>query len=222
MYRNPKKAFLVGGDVFALDTSDILEIIKEIKNEFPMIERISSYCSAINVMKKSKEDLTKLREAGVSLLYLGIESGSDVVLEGMCKGVTKAEQLEACKTLQAVGFDLSVMVISGLGGKVHSTEHALESADIISKINPKYFSLLSLEIRGEQYLRGMKTRFDFEEMTPSEIIDETILMLGMIETKDCVFRSNHASNYVRLAGTLSDDKEELIKTLHEVKEYYFK
>jgi len=220
LYHRPEKAFLVGGDVVNLETDMILSIVKEIKEVFPSIKRISSYCSAINVKQKSIKELRQLKEVGISLVYLGIESGSDIVLDGMCKGVTKNEQLEACLRLREAGFDLSVMVISGLGGKHYTNEHALETADLITKISPKYFSLLSLEIRSEKLHEGMKKRFNFEKMTPLEIIDETILMLSKIDVKNCIFRSNHASNHVRLAGVLSKDKQALIDTLKQVKNYY--
>ena len=215
-YKNPTRVFLVGGDVFNIDTNTLLDIINLIKKEFPNIQRISSYCSAINALKKSHEELNSLRNAGVSLLYLGIESGSDIVLDGMCKGVTKHETITGCQNLQAAGFDLSVMVISGLGGRNYLKEHAIETAKVINSISPKYFSLLSLEIKNDNLLKGMKKRFDFIELIPKEIMEETILMLENIEVKNCTFRSNHASNYVRLMGTLSQDREKLINILNEV------
>ncbi len=219
-HQNPKRAFLVGGDAFKMETDTLLKIVSEIKKQFPTVTRISSYCSALNVGEKSIEELKDIRESGVSLVYLGIESGSNKVLEGMCKGVTKEQQLGACKKLKEAGFDLSVMVISGLGGRVYSREHALETADLISKIEPKYFSLLSLELRSEALHKAMKIRFDFQMMDPVEIIDETILMLENINVSNCLFRSNHASNHVRLGGVLPDDKEELLSHLEEVKGLY--
>lgn len=219
-YKNPEKVFLVGGDVFHLDTDVLIEIIDLLKEEFPTIKRISSYCSTINVLEKSDAQLSRIREAGVSLLYVGLESGSNIVLDGMCKGVTKEKHILACNRLSESGFDLSVMVISGLGGKVFSKEHALETADLINKVSPRYFSLLSLELRSEALHKAMKIRFDFEMMKPSEIINETILMIKHIDVIDCIFRSNHASNYVKLGGVLSEDKKLILENLRDVLTFY--
>lgn len=213
MYRNPKRIFLADGNVLCIKTEKILELLSYIKKEFPNVERISSYSGPLDLLRKSEEDLRAIRAAGLELLYMGVESGSDKVLTMMEKGVSHKEMIEAGQKAIRAGFKLSCMIISGLGGVEYMEEHALESAKVISAINPHYFSLLRLVVEEESELAEDVRQGKFHLLSPLQVLDENILMLENMDLSDCIFRANHVSNHVNQAGTLNQDKEILIDRL---------
>ena len=168
-------------------------------------------------MRKTDEELKAVREAGLELLYMGVESGSDKVLYMMNKGVNQAQMIEAGQKVIKAGFKLSCMIISGLGGTQYMEEHAVESARVISAINPHYFSLLRLVVEEESELAKDIEEGRFHLLTPLQVLDENIILLENIELTDCIFRANHVSNHVNLAGTLNQDRDMLINKLKKVK-----
>lgn len=213
MYKNPRRIFLADGNVLCLQTEKILDLLNYIKEEFPNVERISSYSGPLDLLRKSEKDLKAIRDAGLEFLYMGVESGSDKVLSMMEKGVTQQEMIEAGQKAIKAGFKFSCMIISGLGGKKYMEDHAIESAKVISAINPHYFSLLRLVVDEKSDLAEDVRQGKFELLTPLQVLDENILMLENMELTDCIFRANHVSNHVNQAGTLNKDKEMLIDRL---------
>jgi histone acetyltransferase (RNA polymerase elongator complex component) len=149
---------------------------------------------------------------------MGVESGSDKVLSMMEKGVTQKEMIEAGQKAIKAGFKLSCMIISGLGGTEYMQEHALESAKVISAINPHYFSLLRLVVEEESELAEDVRQGKFKMLSPLQVLDENIIMLENMELTDCIFRANHVSNHVNQAGTLNKDKGMLIERLKKFRE----
>lgn len=214
---NPKRIFLADGNVLCLKTEKLLELLNYIKKEFPDVERISSYSGPLDLLRKTDEELKAVREAGLELLYMGVESGSDKVLYMMNKGVNRARMIEAGQKAIKAGFKLSCMIISGLGGTRYMEEHAVESARVISAINPHYFSLLRLVVEEESELARDIEEGRFHLLTPLQILDENIILLENIELTDCIFRANHVSNHVNLAGTLNQNRDMLINKLKKVK-----
>lgn len=217
MYKNPRRIFLADGNVLCLKTEKLLELLNYIKKEFPNIERISSYSGPLDLLRKTDQELKSIREAGLELLYMGVESGSDKVLSMMNKGVNQQEMIEAGHKAINAGFKFSCMIISGLGGREFMEEHAVESAKVISAIAPHYFSLLRLVAEESSELAECIEEGKFQLLTPLQILDENILMLENLELTDCIFRANHVSNHVNLAGTLNQDRDLLIDKLKRVR-----
>lgn len=213
MYKKPERIFLADGNVLCLKTEKLLELLNYIKKEFPDVQRISSYSGPLDLIRKTDKELKLIREAGLELLYMGVESGSDNVLIMMDKGVNQQQMIEAGQKAIEAGFKFSCMIISGLGGKEYMEEHAIESAKIISAINPHYFSLLRLVVEEEFDLADDIRQGKFHLLKPIQVLDENIIMLENMDLTNCIFRANHVSNYLNQAGILNRDKDMLISKL---------
>ncbi len=218
LYKNIKKIFIADGDALIIKTQDLLQIIKELKRVFPEAESIGIYSSPKSVHKKSLEDLKELKDAGLKIAYLGLESGSDKILQLVNKGDDSKGIIEAGLKLKEAGILLSLTVISGLGGKELWKDHALETAKAVNKIIPNYLGLLTLMLEPGTLLYESYSKGEFEILNPVEIAEETLLLLENLDSEATVFRSNHASNYVSLKGTLNKDKEAMILELKEALE----
>lgn len=217
-YQEPERIFLADGNVLCLKTEKLIELLNYIKGEFPTAKRISSYSGPLDITRKTDEELKLIHEAGLELLYMGVESGSDKVLAIMQKGVNQQQMIEAGQKAIKAGFKFSCMIISGLGGTEYMEEHALESAKVISSINPHYFSLLRLVVEEESELADDIRQGKFHLLTPMQVLDENIMMLENMELKDCIFRANHVSNYVNQAGVLNRDRDMLAERLKKFRD----
>jgi radical SAM superfamily enzyme YgiQ (UPF0313 family) len=207
--------FLADGNALVLETKSIVTIIEHIKTLFPSSGRIGIYAAPKDILRKPLEDLIKLKNTGLDIAYLGIESGSDAILEEVVKGVTQAEMIEAGQKMKAAGIKLSVMVISGLGGESKWREHALESAKVVNAIQPDYMALLTLLTPKGTPLYESVQKGAFKLLSPKAILRETELMIEHLTLNDCVFRSNHVSNYLSLAGQFPVDKARLLEEVRE-------
>lgn len=213
-YRRVDKIFLADGDALVLQNKDLLLILKHIKKLFPECERVGIYGSPQDVLRKSKEELVELLEYGIGIIYIGAESGSDKVLKDIQKGATRAEIIEAVKRIESSGIKSSVTFISGLAGKHGWENHAIESGTMISEMEPAYVGLLTLMIEPSAKLHGDILVGRFQVLTPMEVLKETEVLLENTKViKNCVFRSNHASNYVSLKGDLPQDKDRMLTQL---------
>lgn len=212
--KKAERIFLADGDALIMPMKILKEIFIYINEKFPEAERISLYGSPKSILLKTPEELLELKKLGLGLIYLGVESGSDKILSSVKKGVSREEIIVAGKKVKKVGIPLSVTAIAGLGGKENSIEHAVETASLISEINPDYFGVLTLMLEeGTELLEEYK-KGNFIPLSSSEILEETKLMIKNINVKEkCIFRSNHASNYVSLKGTLPYEKENILKTI---------
>ncbi|MBS5038816.1 MAG: radical SAM protein [Fusobacterium sp.] len=212
--KKAERIFLADGDALIMPMKILKEIFIYINEKFPEAERISLYGSPKSILLKTPEELLELKNLGLGLIYLGVESGSDKILSSVKKGVSREEIITAGKKVKKVGIPLSVTAIAGLGGKENSIEHAVETASLISEINPDYFGVLTLMLEeGTELLEEYKKE-NFIPLSSSEILEETKLMIKNINVKEkCIFRSNHASNYVSLKGTLPYEKENILKTI---------
>ena len=217
-YSASERIFLADGNVLCLETKRIINLLKLIKHEFPKVKRISSYSGPLDLIRKSHEELELINKEGLELLYMGVESGSDKVLSMIKKGVNQQQMIEAGQKAIKSGFKISCMIISGLGGTELIEEHAVDSARVISEINPHYLSLLRLVVEEETELAEELRKERFHLLTPSQVLDENIIMLENMLLENCIFRANHISNYVKLAGTLNEDKEVLIKYLKSLRD----
>lgn len=221
-----ERIFLADGDAMIMPTEKLLEILAYIKEVFPECKRISSYATHKSIELKTDEELKKIRENGISLLYIGLESGDDKVLEKINKGVSVAEHAALCKKAKKAGFSLSVTFIVGVLGKKDWTNHAVNTGKLISEIEPDYVGILTLRLKEgtkmyDEYLRG-----EFQKAEGIDIVKETEKIIENINVKNpVIFRANHASNYLDLGGTLPQDKEKLlleIKTAIEKNNIYSK
>ncbi|MCG8482631.1 MAG: B12-binding domain-containing radical SAM protein [Clostridia bacterium] len=217
-YGTIKRFFLADGDALVLKTDHLITILDHIKRLFPECERIGIYATPQDILRKSPEDLKRLHEHGLGIAYVGVESGSEQILKDVKKGVTRDEIIESGKKINASGIDLSITLISGLGGKDQWREHAAETGKIISEMNPKYVGLLTLMLEpGTELYKDIQDG-KFQVLTPEEVLYETEEMIKHINvSKECIFRSNHASNYFSLKGTLPDDKERLLQQINSAK-----
>ena len=213
-YRRVERIFLCDGDALCLANRKLLVILDYIRQHFPECERVTTYGRATDVLRKTDEELRELREHGIEMVYLGAESGSQKVLEKINKGETREELIEGVKRLEAAGIKTSVTFISGLAGPDDWEEHAVETGRMIAEMNASYVSLLTLMLQPPAPLLEDYRQGRFKLLTPEEVLAETCLMLQYAKpSKSCVFRSNHASNYVSLRGNLPEDNDSMIAAL---------
>ena len=210
-----RRIFIADGDALIMKFEDLVELMNYIGKLFPETERIGIYGSPKSILLKSKEELEKLRDLNLGIIYLGVESGSDEILKRINKGVNREEMVEAGLKVKESKIPLSITLISGLGGRELTREHALESATIINEISPDYVGLLTLITPGNTPLYKDIEQGKFEPLNPKEVLEETKLMVENIDTKDVVFRSNHASNYINLKGVLSQEKDIIINQINQ-------
>jgi radical SAM superfamily enzyme YgiQ (UPF0313 family) len=216
-----KKVFLADGDALVLETNKLKSILSKITELFPHCERVGIYATASDILRKSLEELRELKDFGLGIVYLGLESGNNEILKSINKGVTASEMIIAGCKIKESGIKLSTTLISGIGGRSKISEHAIESAKLISAINPDYVGFLTLMLeRGTPMYEDVQKGI-FNILTPEEIMYEIREFIQNVEVNNCIFRSNHASNYMALAGTLPQDKNQLISDIdHAIKGKY--
>lgn len=205
-YRHIERVFLADGDALVRKTDELLRILEHIRNTIPECTRVTSYATPQSILRtKSHNDLLRLKAAGLEMVYVGLESGSERVLSMMDKGVTPTQVVEACLKVKAAGIKVSVTAISGLGGKDLLEEHAVETARAFTEMKPEYIGLLTLMVCRDTPLEEWVRSGEFRLLQPFEIMRETKLFLENIDSDGSIFRMNHASNYLSLKGTLNAD-----------------
>ena len=221
LYPDTKRIFLADGDAINLSTKRLVKILEYINKKFTALERVSSYAMPKNLLQKTPTELKTLRTAGLKMLYVGIESGSDKVLKKITKGATYKTIVESCKKAKESNYVLSCMIILGLGGKKYSYEHIEETAKIINEISPHYIGALNLHLADSLYNEFMtKFKEPFEFLDDLEILNELELLISNINpSSPVIFRANHASNVYSLKGTLPQDKVMLLKLISQLKKH---
>ena len=209
-----RRVFLADGDALVLPTHRLRRILEAIAEHMPAVERVSSYCLARNLRRKSVEELTELRRAGLAMAYLGAETGDDTVLGKVNKGETFESMREALGKLGEAGIKRSVMILNGLGGRVHSERHADNSARLVNATQPEYLATLVVSFpQGEQRFRASYP--EWEPLDQAGLFREMRRFLAALELGNTVFRSDHASNWLVLKGTLNADKARLLAQLDQ-------
>jgi radical SAM superfamily enzyme YgiQ (UPF0313 family) len=213
VYSDAWKIFLADGNAMVLSTKKLLNILAAINENFPNVHRVSAYALPKDISSKSSDELIQLRNAGLKLLYIGIESGDDEILKLVNKGETNDSTVKCLLKAKEAGMKLSVMIISGLAGLKYSMQHAINSAKILNEIQPEFASTLTLML--PYGLEWYKNRFadTFIEMNIVDLMKEIELFIEHTELHGTIFRSNHASNYLVLKGTLSRDKTRLLQEI---------
>ena len=212
-----RRVFFADGDALIVKTPLLLELLAYVKDHFPNVERVTAYGTASDVLRKSEEELRALANAGLEMVYLGAESGDDEILLQIKKGQTAAELIEAGRKLKRCGVKTSVTLISGLGGPEGMEKHALGSARLINEMNPEYAAILSLQLREDSPMAQEVLRGERKLLTADQTVEETEIFLNAIDSPGTIFRSNHASNYVSLAGVFNDDIPEMLEQLEDAK-----
>lgn len=212
-YGPEARVFLADGDALSAGPELMLAALEGVRRYYPACPRVSAYATPSDLAEASPADLAAYRERGLSLIYLGLESGSDGVLRLMNKGSDSACAIAGCRKAKEAGISLSLMLISGLGGRELTEEHARESARVLNAIRPDYLGLLALLVEPGTPLERDVESGAFTLLSPREVLSETRLLLEGLELSGTVFRCNHASNYLALGGRLPDDKARLIATI---------
>lgn len=215
IYPTARKVFLADGDALSLSTDSLIEILKYLKRSFQKLNRVSVYASAQNILSKTDEDLTLLYEHGLNLVYYGIETGNNTVLKKITKGVGQKEIITSLNKVSRSGIKVSATVILGIGGSKYSKEHIEDTAYIINHTRVNYLSSLQLGIEEEAKDNFYKHFTDFTMLDDYQMLDEQKRFLELLHPGNkIIFRSNHASNALHLAGTLPKDIERLVQEIN--------
>ncbi len=212
----PRKVFLCDGDALAAPTKLLLAVLKEIKTVFPEVVRVGIYVTAQNVLDKSKQELRALADNNLTIAYLGLESGANDVLKLINKGNSKEDMIRALNRLTEAGWQSSVIAMLGVGGRKYSPGHIFETADVISRTTPNYFSFLTtMALKGSPYLRAVEKGI-IEPLTTKELLFEMReIIRNIIAPKRIILRVNHVSNMFPLAGTLPRDQEKILNQINK-------
>jgi len=209
-YRNVDKVFLADGDALVRKAEELYVILDTVRELFPECKRVTSYASPSSIRIRTDEELRTLREKGLTMVYMGLESGSDEVLKLMRKGHMSAEIVEMGQKVRRNGIALSVTAITGLGGPELLEKHAIETAKAFNAMNPEYIGMLTLMVEPETPLYDWVRDGSFKLLTQPQVLEETRLLMEHLDSPGSVFRMNHASNYLVLKGTLNQDKEAML------------
>jgi len=206
-----RRVFLADGDAMTLSFRRLKEILLAIRQHLPDVQRISSYCLPRNLKNKSVEELAELQQLGLSLMYVGCESGDDRVLEKIDKGETYASSLDALHKIKGAGIKSSVMILNGLGGQQYTEQHAINSARLMNDTQPEFLSTLvvSFPMGEERFQQGFGG--EYQPLSQRQLFGEMEILLDTLQLERTVFRSDHASNYLVLKGTLNRDKDQLLQ-----------
>ena len=208
---NLKRVFLSDGNALAVPTERLLQIMQRLKATFPVLTTISCAARADDLLAKSAAELAELRAAGLSLVYLGVESGDDEVLRSINKGVSAADVVRAGQAADAAGIDLSTMIILGLGGRKLSEPHALHTAAVLNAISPTMLGIMTLLPRVGTPLERLVAGGQFERLDRKETLQELLMLLQRLEVRrPAILRASHLFNHLALEGDLPEDKAALI------------
>lgn len=215
-FPNVEKIFLADGDALALSNKRLLPILNLLTEKFPRLKRITSYALPKNLLVKSVEELKALREAGLTMIYYGVESGDPVLLQKVKKGATREEMIEGMTKAHEAGLVISTTNLLGLGGRKYSEQHALNTADLLSKVGPKYISFLTVmfPLGTQRFLEAFGG--DYEEMNQRDLFGELKRVVENLQVNDVEFRSNHASNYLPIKAHLPEDRDEILQLIDTV------
>lgn len=212
-YPGTRRVFLMDGDALVLSNRQLVPLLEKLERAFPELVRVSTYASGANLTRKTDGELAELYAHKLRLVYMGLESGSQRVLDRCRKSSSVEEMVRAVPRAERAGIRSSVIVLLGLGGKKYSEEHVRGTVEALNRMQPRQLSFLSLMVIPGTPLAEEVRRGDFEELEATELLQEAYAMIRGLELKRTVFRSNHASNYLSLEGTFPKEKEALLKAL---------
>jgi len=208
-----RKVFLLDGNALVLPNEKLIPILQKLNESFPRLARISSYANGDDITRRSLSEVQALSDLKLKLIYMGLESGSQTILDRCNKKPTVDQMIQAVRSTDSVGIKSSVMVILGLGGKTLSPLHVKETITALNKMQPRFLSFLSLMLIPNTDLYLQERQGHFQELPARELLQEAHDILSGLELTQTVFRSNHASNYLSLAGRLPHDKSMLLSQI---------
>jgi radical SAM superfamily enzyme YgiQ (UPF0313 family) len=208
-----QKVFVADGDALVMDLGHWEPILHACRTSFPRLRRVSAYATARNVLEKSPDELSRLRQLGLSLLYIGPESGDDVTLKRIAKGATFDEHVEAARLARDAGMELSAIFLLGAGGVERTLEHARGSSRLATEMDPRFVSALTLTVVPGTPLDRLQRDGRFTVPAVPQILQELRTFVAEANVTRAMFRTNHASNYLPLGGTLPDDRDRILHTL---------
>lgn len=208
-----EKIFIADGDALIMPTDRLIIILDKIKELFPECKRVTVYASPRSILLKTQEELQLLKSKGLTMVYLGVESGDDEILLKVNKGANSKELIEAGRKIKDSGIKLSCTLISGLGGVENWKNHAINSAKVINLINPDYLGLLTLMTPEDAPIYEEIKKGNLTLLNPKEVMKEIYELVKGLNLTNCIFRSNHASNYAPLAAVLGEEKERLLSDI---------
>ena len=217
-YQNNPNIFLAGGNALSAPTDYLLEILQEIKHNFPNIKRISTYAKILDINRKSDNELIKLSQAGLKICYIGMESGSDLILKYMKKGQTSKMIIKEVKRLMNAGIQASLYIILGLGGKKWTEIHAKETARVLNAVNPTFFRFRTLNIMDRAPLKKEYDNKNFEILSPLEILKEERSIIAQLSPNlTSSLRNDHISNYTFIkSDNIGKDKGKILEILDDL------
>jgi radical SAM superfamily enzyme YgiQ (UPF0313 family) len=220
-YPETRRVFLADGDALNLSTDRMIQILQYIISKFPHLERIACYAMPKNILQKKDDDLRELKASGLDMMYVGIESGNDIILKKVTKGATYKTILQSCQKAKDHGFILSCMVILGLGGKTYTKEHIVDTASILSETSPDYVGALTLHLEEGVYHEFMnKFGEPFIPVDDMDILEELEMLITNFEpNRPVIFRANHASNVYSIGGTLPEDRDKILDLIKGLKSH---
>ena len=217
-YKRVGRVFLADGDALVRKAAELYVILDRIRELFPECERVTCYASPSSIQIRTPEELRTLREKGLHMVYMGLESGSDQVLKKMAKGHTAAEIIAAGQKVRSCGIALSVTAITGLGGPELLREHAVDTAKAFNAMNPEYIGMLTLMVEPGTPLYDWVRAGQFQLLSTHQVLEETKLLVEHLDSPGSVFRMNHASNYLNLRGTLNQDRAAMLAEVQKALE----
>lgn len=208
-----RRVFLLDGDALTAPTRRLVPVLQALRTAFPDLQRVGSYANAISINAKSDAELGELKSLGLSIAYLGLETGHEETSRKIVKGATIEEQVRAVQRAQAAGIKMSVMVLLGIAGRSASLEHARDTARVLNAMDPRFVSCLCVTPVPGTPLHAQVESGAFELPSPPEILEELRVLVAGLELSATVFRSNHASNWLPLGGRLPADKQRLLAAI---------
>ncbi|HVO66052.1 MAG TPA: radical SAM protein [Syntrophales bacterium] len=215
-YRYIEKIFLCDGDALIIPQERLVQILNMIKTQIKSVKRVGTYANAKSIRRKSVNELIQLREQGLKIVYLGVETGNDELLKKIKKGVTSKEMIQAGRRIKEAGIVLSATIILGIGGIEKSIEHAFDTARILTEIDPDFASALTLML-----VPGTPLYSDFMSgnfILPDKLglLNELAIIIENSNFTNCFFTSNHASNYLPIKASMPSEKSKVVKMINSI------
>ncbi|MFH1459477.1 MAG: radical SAM protein [Candidatus Omnitrophota bacterium] len=216
-YPQTRRVFLLDGDALVVSNHKLIPVLEELKESFPDLARISSYANGYNITQRTDDELKELYDRKLKLIYLGLESGSQEILDSCRKKSTRDEMITAVQRAQNIGIKASVIILLGLGGRKNFKEHIDQTIIALNKMQPRFLSFLSLMLIPKTDLYKCAEKGEFDALNPDELLDQAYQIIKGLELEKTIFRTDHASNYLALEGRFPSDKKYLLQIIEKAR-----